>query len=157
MLFNFFKDYPFIVYSLITWSFILIFIKVKIVKILWPIALLGGGILFIATYWLTSINLYMFNNPFLPILGIPFFYILWGTANGLIFAYYYSEKSILRFISVFGFSALVVLTEALVEIVDKGQHLGKFNNLYEYIFNVFILCTLYFLMTNLFKNRLARK
>lgn len=154
MLLKFFTDYPYVVYSIIGWAYIFIFIRFKGVKRLWPMAILGAVILFGSTFWLISVGLYKFNINFLMILGIPFFYVLWGAASGVIFAYYLGEKFIHRIIAILGFAGLVVFMEALVENVERAQHMGKFNNIYEYIFDVIILSTFAFIITNRFQSRL---
>ncbi|HEY5587184.1 MAG TPA: hypothetical protein VIK78_22205 [Ruminiclostridium sp.] len=156
MFLKFFTEYPHVVYSIIGWGYIFAFIRLKDIKRLFPIGILSGLLLFGATYWLVSLNLYKFNNSFLPILGIPFFYALWGTGSGIIFAYYFGEKPLRRFIIVLGFAGLVVFMESLAENVKSVEHVGKFNNIYEYVFNVMILSVLAFVMTNLYESRLRK-
>jgi len=156
MLLKFFTDYTYVVYSIIGWGYVFAFIRLKAIKKLYPIGILGALILFCATYWLVSVGLYKFNIKFLPILGIPFFYLLWGAASGIVFAYYFGEKPLQRFILIFMFSGLIVFMESLVEKVKSAEHVGKFNNIYEYVFDVIILSVLAFVMTNLFERRLRK-
>lgn len=157
MLLKFFIAYPYVVYSIIGWVYIFAFIGLKGIKRLWPAAILGGLILFCATKWLMLVDLYKFNITFLLIFGIPFFYILWGAASGVIFAYYLGSTFLRRLIVILGFAGLVVFMESLVEKVLRTSHVGKFNDIYEYIFDVMILFVLAFLLTNLFKARLEKE
>lgn len=154
---DFFKAYPYVVYSILGWGYIFAFIRFKGLKRLWPMAIIGGLILFCSTYWLVSVGLYKISITFLLILGIPFFFILWGAASGIIFAYYLGEKPIRKTIVILGFAGLVVFMEQLVENAKKVEHMGKFNNIYEYVFDVIILSTLAFIILNFFKKRLNKE
>ena len=154
---KFFISYPYIVYSFITWVYIFIFIKLEGIKRLWPISIVSAIILFISTYWLILLNLYRFNISFLSILGIPFFYILWGAGSGIIFANYIGDKFYQKVISILGFSSVVVIAESIIENYKRVEHLGKFNNGFQFVFDIFILSMLAFLITNLFPNRLLIK
>ena len=156
MLLKFFSSYPYVVYSIIGWGYIFVFIGVKGFKRLWPISILSALILFVATYWLINVGLYKSSITFLPIFGIPFFFILWGAASGIVFANYFYEKTYQRILSILGFSALTLGFEKLVELIKKVEHVGKFTDAHEYVFDVFVLSTLAFLMTNLFGNRLRK-
>lgn len=156
MLFKFFIDYPYVVYSIIVWGYIFVVIRIKGIKRLWPVSILSAIVLFSLTYWLVSADLYKFNINFLPILGIPFFYILWGAGSGIIFAYYYGETFFMKAFPVLGFSAIVVLFESFVEKVKRVEHLGKFTDVHEYVFDVLSLLLLVFLMENLFGSRLKK-
>ena len=157
MLLKFFVDYPHVVYAIIAWGYIFAFIRLKGIKRLWPMSIFGSCFLFGATYWLTTIGLYKFNEIFMPIMGIPLFYIIWGAASGLIFAYYLGEKLVHRLIAILAFSGIVVFMENFVEDINGAEHLGKFNIIYEYTFDVMVLATFAFLITNLFKRRLSVK
>lgn len=156
MIFKFFIAYPYVVYSIIVWGYIFAFIRIKGIKRLWPMAILGALILFSVTYWLVSVGLYKFNITFLPVFGLPFPYILWGAGDGIIFAYYYGDTLLKKVIPILGFSALVVLFESFVEDVKRVGHMGKFTNVHEYFFDVAALSLFAFLMTNLFGSRLRK-
>jgi hypothetical protein len=153
---EFFKNYSYVIYSIVGWSYILLFIGWKDLKRLYPMAILGGLILFGASYWLIENNLYKFNISFLPILTIPFAFILWGASSGIIFVYYFKPNPIRRFLMIIGFSALVVLLEYFAESVKIVEHIGEFNDWDEFIFDTFMLSTLAFLITNFFKKRIEQ-
>lgn len=151
---KFFKDYPYIVYSIISWGYVFIFIRWKGIKRLWPASILGALLIFISFFWLISVGIYKTNITLLPIFGVPFFFIFWGAGNGIIFANYIREKVYQRIFLILGFAGLTVLFEFFVEYYKRVEHLGKFNDVYEYIFDVIILSTFVFIATNLFGKRL---
>lgn len=153
-LIQFFKDYPYVVYSILGWGFILIFIRLKPIKRLWPIGIMGALILFVSTKWLVTAGVYKFNIDFLPIMGIPFFYLLWGASSGVVFGFFYRKKLYIKALLIFGFPLVVLGLEQLVENVGRVEHLGKFTIWHEYIFDVIILMTLAYVMENIFPNRL---
>jgi len=154
MLLKFFIAYPYVVYSIISWGIVFIFIGIKGIKRLWPVSIVGALLLFSATYWLVSVGLYKINIDVLPILGIPFFYIIWGAGSAIVFANYLGEKSYHRILAILGFAAGILTLERLVETYGRVQHMGRFNEVYEYVFDVFLLTVLAFLITNLFRKRL---
>lgn len=151
---QFFINYPYIVYSIIAWGYILLFIKWKGIKRLWPAAILGSLILFSSTLWLITVKLYQFKITLLLIFGIPFFYILWGAASGVIFAYYYRKQWYLKLFAIFGFSGIVLAVEFIVELAKRTKHLGGFTNFHEYIFDILILTLLAYILEIFFKDRL---
>lgn len=154
MLLKFFKDYPYVVYSIISWAFVFIFIRWKGIKRLWPAAILGAVIIFASLYWLIAVGVYKSNITVIPVFGIPFFLILWGAGNGIILANYIRGKAYQRILLILAFAAITVGFESLVEHYKKVQHMGRFNDVYEYVFDVFILSAFIFLATNLFRKRL---
>jgi hypothetical protein len=157
MLLKFFIDYPYVVYSIISWGFVFLFIRWKGIKRLWPAAILGAVLIFTAFYWLVSVGVYKINITFLSVFGIPFFFILWGAGNGIIFANYIREKAYQRIILILGFAAIIVSFESFVEHFKRVQHLGMFNDVYEFIFDVLILSAFIFLATNFFGKRLRKE
>lgn len=157
MLYKFFVAYPYVVYSILVWSYIFAFIRIKGIKRLWPMSILGAIELFSVTQWLVSVGLYKFNITFLPVFGLPFPYIVWGAGNGIIFAYYYGGTFLRKLIPVLGFSGLIVLFESFVEHAKRVEHVGKFNDVFEFFFDVAALSLFSFLMANLFGGRLKSK
>lgn len=157
MLLKFFVAYPYVVYSIIVWGFVLIFIGLKGIKRLWPVSIMSAAMIFGATYWLVSVGLYKFNINFLPVFGIPFFFIFWGAGNGIVFANYLGARMYQKILSILGFSAITIYFEMFVENVKRVGHTGRFNDVYEYVFDVFILSTFAFLITNLFGDRLKKR
>jgi hypothetical protein len=119
-------------------------------------AILGGLILFCGILWLVSAGLYKINITFMLILGIPFFLILWGAASGIIFAYYLGINPIRRLFVILGFAGLTVFMESLVEIAKRVEHVGKFNNIFEYFYDVGILTAFAFIIVNFLEERLKR-
>jgi hypothetical protein len=154
---KFFIDYPYVVYSIFTWGFIFIFLGFKEIKRLWPISILSAIMIFIAVFWLVAAGLYKISINFLPVFGIPFFFILWGAANGIVYAHYFGEKIYQRFLAILIFAGITVGFESLVEYYKRVQHLGKFNDIIEFVFDAIILSALSFIMTSLFGNRLTRE
>jgi len=157
MVLKFFISYPYVVYSIISWGYIFIFIRIKGIKRLWPISILSALLIFGATYWLVSVGLYKINIDFLPVFGIPFFFILWGAGNGIIYANYFGEKTYQRILAILGFSAVATVFEYILEHYKKIEHIGKYNEVHEFIFDAFILSTLAFLMMTLFKGRIGKE
>lgn len=157
MILKFFIDYPYIVYSIFTWGFIFIFLGFKEIKRLWPVSILSAVTIFIAVYWLVAVGVYKSNIEFLPIFGIPFFLVLWGAADGIVFAHYFGDKTYRRFLSILIFAGITVGFESLVEYYKRVEHLGKFTNGSEFVYDVIMLSALSFVMTSLFGSRLTRE
>lgn len=156
MIWKFFIDYPYVVYFIITCVFIFIFLGIKEIKRLWPISILSAFTIFVAAYWLVAVGVYKMDISFLPVFGIPFFFILWGAADGIVFAHFFGQKLFQRLISIIVFAGITVGFENLVEYAKRVKHLGKFNDIYEFVYDVIILSALSFLMTSLFGSRLKK-
>lgn len=153
---KFFIDYPYVVYSIITWGFVIIFLGFKEIKRLWPVSILSAVMVFVAAYWLAAAGAYKFNINFLPVFGIPFFFILWGAGDGIVFAHYFGEKTYRRFLSILIFAGLTVGFEHFVERYKRVEHLGKFTDVTEFVYDVIILAAFAFLITSLFGSRLIK-
>lgn len=151
---KFFRDYPYIVYSILTLAYVFIFIRWKGIKRLWPASILGASLIFIAFFWLISVGVYKTDITLIPIFGVPGFFIIWGAANGIVFANYIRDKFYQKVLLILGFAGITVLLESFVEYYKRVEHLGKFNDVYEYIFDVMILTVFVFTATNLFGKRL---
>lgn len=157
MTLKFFKDYPYEVYSILTWGLVIIFFGIKELKRLWPISIISALTIFIAALWLAATGVYKFDAYFLPLSGIPFFFIFWGAANGIVFAHFFGKKIYQRFLSIIIFAGITVGLESIVEFYKKVQHVGKFNDFHEFVYDVIILTALSFIMTSLFESRLLKK
>jgi hypothetical protein len=155
MLLKFFKDYPYVVYSIISWGYVFLFIGWKGIKRLWPAAIIGAIMIFAALFWLISTGVYKSNITFIPIFGVPSFLILWGAGNGIVLANYIRKEAYQRILLILGFAVITVGMESLVEHYKRVQHLARFNDVYEYIFDIFILSVFIFLVTNLMRKRLS--
>lgn len=70
-----------LIYAVIVWAAALIIVKPKRILKLWSISLLAALALFETELFFTSLKQYKFNNPFLPIVGIPLFHLIWGAGN----------------------------------------------------------------------------
>jgi hypothetical protein len=155
MLLKFFIDYPYVVYSIITWGFVFVFLR-KDIKRLWPFSILAAIMIFIAMYWLITVGVYKSEIEFLPVFGIPFFFIVWGAGNGIVFAYFFGEKTLQRLLSIPIFAGIAVGFEWFVEHYKRVQHMGKFTDVHEFIYDIFILSTLSLIMTGFFGSRLIK-
>lgn len=117
---------------------------------------MGAILIFYASYWLTTAGLYKFNVKFLAVLGMPFFHMVWGAANGIIFAYFFGKKIYQRFLSILIFAGLTVGFKSIIENLKSVEHVGKFTNWHEYFFDVLMLATLGFILVSLFQSRLKK-
>lgn len=135
MILKFFVAYPYVVYSILTWGLIIIFLGFKAIKRLYPAALLGAIFIFGTTYWLIAVGVYKFNITFLPVFGIPFPFILWGAANGIIFAYYFGVKIYQRFLSILIFAGVTYVRICLTR--PRAFHNRDTLLVYSAFFNLF--------------------
>lgn len=77
--------YIHVIYSIIVWVAVFILIKPKHLRELLPVALFSVIVLFGAEVYTLTLGLGWFNNPFLPIVGVPLFHLVWGAGSGIIF------------------------------------------------------------------------
>jgi hypothetical protein len=152
MLLKLFIDYPYIVYSIIALIFILFILRWEGIKQVYPASIIGAVNIFAGIKWLTMVGLYKINITLLPVFGVPFFLILWGALSAMVFAYYL-RKSYKGLFTIVIFSGLTTLMEMLVELYKRVEHLAKFNNVYEFIYDIFLLSTLAIIMIVLFPKR----
>lgn len=156
MLYNFFFSYPYVVYSIIGWAYVFVVVKPRNIKILWPMAILSAAILFGSTEWLISIVAYRFNINFLPILGIPLFYIIWGASSGLVYIYHARGSIYKRLVLTILFPMLLLVMEKFVENANRVEHLGKFTDIHQFVFDISILLSFAYLSDNIFRERINR-
>ncbi|MCX8130566.1 MAG: hypothetical protein N3I35_10765 [Clostridia bacterium] len=71
-------------YTLLAVMYIAIFIKPQRIKQLLPVGLLSALVIFCQTLFFKLIGAYGFNNPILPIFGVPIFAIALGFCYGII-------------------------------------------------------------------------
>lgn len=141
-------QYPYIVYTIVTALYILLFIGPRKAAPLWPYAIVGAMLLSTGTLGLEALKLYDLKANFLLVFGLPLFYIIWGALSGIAFSYYFRCTFIKRSIAIIVFAVATTLMEILVEAVNKAAHLGKFNNWYELAFDALILSLFGFILSN---------
>lgn len=89
-------------------------------------------------------------------LGIPLFHAVWGAANGIIFAYFFGEKVYQRFLSILVFAGVTVGVEKIIENLKSVEHVGKFNDILEYFYDVLVLAALGLVLVSLMGSRLKK-
>lgn len=143
-----------IIYAIIVWVAVFIIIKSKRVKVLLPIALLSAIVLFGTELFFTSLGLYKFNNPLLPIAEIPLFHLIWGAGSGLLFVHFLKKEFSKKIVVVFVFAILTEAFSYVSKLVDNHSMFGNFNPLYHIVENFVILSFLAWISEGLFKDRI---
>jgi len=143
-----------IIYAAIVWVVALIIIKPKRIKELLPISILSALVLFVFEMFLHGLDLAMFNNPFLPIADTPFFHLIWGAGSGLIFVYFMKKEFKKKVLVILIFALLTGIFGFISEKVGNHNHLGNFNDLYNFMFDYVTLVFLIWIAEGLFMRRI---
>jgi hypothetical protein len=148
--------YVFFWYSLLVWLFVFIVIRWKRVKLLWPVGVLSGLILFVTQQVLLYLQLYRFNWGLAIFLGVPLSHILWGIASGIVFIYYLPATFTRRVCAIILFAVLVLGFEYIAEQVGIVSHLYTFNELIEFLIDIVILVLITFVSDGLWSKRIQK-
>lgn len=147
-------SYIHVIYAVIVWGFALIFIKPKRIKELLPISILAMIILFVAEYFLISLNLYRFNSPMLPIGGIPLFHLIWGAGSGIVVLHYMKKGFTEKVVLIIFFTIVTLAFEYIAESIGAASHLGNFNEIHDAFEDLIILIALVWISEGLWGNRI---
>ena len=79
-------------FSIIVWLYALIFLKPARIKQLWPVGLIAALVLYITAFFFGTLGAYGFIDPFLSVLGIPFFVIVWAAGIGIVVIHYMPKE-----------------------------------------------------------------
>ena len=139
-----------LIYAVVVWVAVFILIKPGRIKRLLPLGILSALILFGVELYFMSLMMHKYNNPLLPIAGIPLFHLIWGAGSGIIFFNYLKKGFSKKLLVIFFFT---ILTQVFFYIANKvGSHTGLngFNDMYHFILNFFTLSILAFFGEGLF-------
>jgi hypothetical protein len=143
-----------VIYAVIVWAAALIIIKPKRILKLWPISLLAALALFGTELFFTSLKQYKFNNPFLPIVGIPLFHLIWGAGSGLIFIYFMKKEFGKKLAIILVFTIVVEIFGYFSSEVGNHHMLGNFSRVYHFVENFITLSFLAWISEGMFKDRI---
>lgn len=143
-----------VIFAILVWAAGFIIIKPKKVIELWPIALLAALVLFGTELFFTSLNLYKFNNPFLPIAGIPLFHLIWGAGSGLIFIYFMKKEFGKKLAIILMFTVIVEIFGYFSFQVGNHSMFGNFNRVYHSVEDFIVLSFLVWIAEGMFKKRI---
>jgi len=135
-----------VLYAIIVWGTALIIIKPKRIMELWPISILAAFVLFGTELFFTNLNQYKFNNPFLPVAGIPLFHLIWGAGSGLIFIHFMKKEFGKKITIILVFTIIVELFGYFSFQVGNHSMFGNFNVVYHFVEDFIVLskdCTNY--------------
>lgn len=146
--------YTGLVFAIIVWSFILVFIKPHRAKQLLPVAMLSAIILFTAEYFLITLNLFKFNNPLLPIGGIPLFHLVWGAGSGIILIHFMKRELIKKVVLIIFFTIATLLFETISLAIGASSQLNNFTSFHSAIVDILMLITLTGISESLWAERI---
>jgi hypothetical protein len=146
-----------VIYSLIVWSFALIFIKPRRIKELLPVGILSAIILFFSFTFLISLQVYKFNFAMLWIYDIPVFFLVWGFGSGIIYIHYLKKHFNWQFPITLLFTAVTLLLEFFAEKLGVATHLGSFTELHEAYLDFLSLAALLWISNGLWGNTIFGK
>ncbi|MHB1395140.1 MAG: hypothetical protein ACYCYE_19230 [Clostridia bacterium] len=149
--------YTHVFYFAITWIFVFIFIKLKRIKELIPIAVLGVMALTIVDVYITSLNLYQYNNPVVNVLGAPLFHLLWGGGAGIVYIHYMKPGFTHKFVNVILFTMITLALEFMAEKAGVAQRLGSYSYLHSALLDFAVLVILLWVAEGLYGNRVYKK
>lgn len=144
-------------YFAITWIFVFIFIRPKRIKELIPVAVLGVVALTIVDVYITSLNLYQYNNPVVNILGAPLFHLLWGGGAALVFIHYIRPGFTRKFIHVVFFTIITLALEFIAEKAGVSQRLGSYSYIHSALLDFSTLAVLLWVAEGLYGNRIYKR
>jgi len=143
-------------YAIIVWVAVFILIRPQRIKSLLPVAFLSAIILFGVELYFKSLGLHKYNNPFLPVAGIPLFHLFWGAGSGMIFVNYMKKEFSKKLIII---SFFAILTSAFAygsDMIGNHVNLKGFNDMYHIILNFFTLSILIWVSEGLFGERIYK-
>lgn len=149
--------YTHIFYFAITWVFVFIFIKPKRIKELIPVAVLGVIGLTIVDVYITSLNLYQYNNPVVNVLGAPLFHLLWGGGAAIVYIHYMKPGFNRKLVNVIFFTIITLILEFASEKAGVAQRLGSYDILHSALLDFSTLVVLLWIAEGLYGNRIYKR
>ena len=146
--------YTGIIFAIIVWSFVFLFIKPHRTKQLLPIAIFSAMVLFAAEYFLISLKLFRFNNPLIPIGGIPLFHLIWGAGSGLVFIHYMKKEFIKKLVLIAFFTIITLLFETFSLTIGASSQLNGFTTFHSAIVDILMLALLIGVSESLWGDRI---
>lgn len=139
--------------SFLIWIYILIFIKPYRIKQLLPVGILSTLILFCTALFFKTFNLYGFINPFLPVLGVPLFTLIWGFGTGIVVIHYMPREFYKKLVLISIFTVISRLVDFLALLT--GYHFHNNFQWYHVIIQDFVAISfLVFLAEGIFGKRI---
>lgn len=139
-----------IIDAVIVWLAVFIIVKPKRAKELLPVAVLSMLVLFGIEMFVQALELTKFNNPFLPVAGIPLFHLLWGAGSGIIFVYFMKKEFIKKAFIIFVFTFIAGIFGYISEKIGNHSHMGNIHDTYNYILDYLTLVFLIWAAEGLF-------
>lgn len=149
--------YTHVFYFAVTWVFVFIFIKPKRIKELIPVAVLGVIGLTIVDVYITSLNLYQYNNPVVNVFGAPLFHLLWAGGGGIVFIHYMKPGFTHKFVNVILFTMITLALEFIAEKAGVAQRLGSYTVLHSALLDFGSLVVLLWITEGLYGNRIYKR
>ena len=139
-----------VLFAIIVWVAVFILLKPQRIKQLLPVAVLSVIVLFGVEVYFKSLGLHKYNNPFLPIAGIPLFHLIWGAGSGIIFVNYIKKEFSQKLIMILFFTILTGVFAYISDMVGNHSNLRGFNDLDHFVLNFFTLSFLIWASEGLF-------
>ena len=149
--------YTHLIYFVVTWMFVLIFIGPKRTKELIPIAVLGVIGLTVVDVYITSLNLYQYNNPLVNVLGAPLFHLLWGGGAAIVYIHYMKPGFNRKLVNVIFFTLITLALEFGAEKAGVSQRLGSYGFLHSGLLDFATLVVLLWVAEGLYGNRIYKR
>lgn len=143
-----------VIYAVIVWAAALIIIKPKRIVDLWPISILAALVLFGAELFFTTLDQFKFNNPLLPIAGIPLFHLIWGAGSGLVFIYFMKKEFGKKLVIILVFTIFVEIFRYFATQVGNHSMFGNFDLVHHFVENFIVLSFLAWVSEGMFKERI---
>lgn len=148
------EQYIDIIFTALALAAAILLVKPQRIKALLPVSLVGMIVLFGVDLFFTTLGLYRFINPLLPIAGIPLFHIAWGAGCAIVIMHYMKQEFGRKLVTIFFFTVLMGLFGYISEQVNGHTHLNDFNEVYNFILDFVALSFFVFLSEGLFRERI---
>lgn len=131
-----------VLYATIVWTAVLLLIKRRRIKELFPVAILSAGVIALQETFLISLHLHVFNNPFIPINNVPLFHFIFAAGSGLFMMNYMKREPNKKVFVILIFAAIITSFAFISNKIGCCSLLGKFTIIHNFYQNFLVLCFL---------------
>lgn len=146
-----------IIFDIVILAAIILLIKPQRIKALLPVSFVAVIVLFVVEVVSINLGLYKFNSPLLPILGIPFFHLLWSAFGAILVMNYMKKEFSKKVIIILFFTVASGLFGYISDKVGGHSHLGNFNELTNFVLDFAALSLFVWASEGIFGERIYQK
>jgi hypothetical protein len=146
-----------LILGILAWTTVFILVKPRRLKQLWPVGLVSLAALFGTELFFMALQMYGYENPLLPILGVPLGYLLFAGAGGIIALHFMPEAFGRKIVLITIFAFLLRWTDFLALRYGTHVHDTKFTAYHNFFQNFVIIALVVFISEGLFQTRIHNR